>query len=175
MVTILQAPLLTDFLYPFLLIFFIVFAVLEKTSIFGNDKKQINAMISLVIGLIFVGAVFPKMIAENMVMFMTVGMVIIFVGLVLWGFLTGQEGGIKIGDKMKIFYAWILGIALVIAIIWASGLGAGIFKGIYNLMTFLFASSWSGTFWSNVLFVGLIVGAITIALKSGKVIKKDEG
>jgi hypothetical protein len=172
MVTILQAPLLTDFLYPFLLIFFIVFAILEKTAILGKDKKQINAMVSLVIGLIFVGAVFPKMIAENMVLFMTIGLVIIFVGLMIWGFLTGQTGGINIGSKMKIFYAWLLGIALVVSIIWASGLGSQAFKAIYNLMNFLFVSSWSGTFWTNILFVALIVGAIVIALKSST---KKEG
>ena len=42
MTTILQSALLTDFLYPFLLVFFILFAVLEKTNIFGAGKKQLN-------------------------------------------------------------------------------------------------------------------------------------
>ena len=83
MATILQNSLLTDFLYPFLLIFFICFAVLEKAKVFGDDKKQLNAMVALVVGLIFVGAVFPKIIVANMVLFMTVGLVIIFVGLML--------------------------------------------------------------------------------------------
>ena len=168
MAPLLQAPLLTDFLYPFLLIFFIVFAILEKTTILGKDKKTINALVAMVIGLIFVGAVFPKVIAQNMVLFMSVGMVIIFVGLLLWGFLTGQSEHPKIGDKMKIFYAWILGIALVIAILWASGLGGQTSGIFYNLMTFLFDSNWSGSFWTNFLFVAFIVGAIAIALKSGK-------
>ena len=38
---------------PFLLIFTVVFAVLQKAQIFGQDKK-VHAIISLVIGLISV-------------------------------------------------------------------------------------------------------------------------
>ena len=45
---------LTDVLLPFLLIFTILFAVLEKAKIFGDDKKNINVMISLIVGLIVV-------------------------------------------------------------------------------------------------------------------------
>jgi len=41
----------TDVLIPFLLIFTIVFAILEKTKIFGENKKNINIIISLVLGL----------------------------------------------------------------------------------------------------------------------------
>ena len=49
---ILQHETLTSFVYPFLLIFFIVFAILEKTKIFGEEKKQVNAFVAFVIGLI---------------------------------------------------------------------------------------------------------------------------
>jgi multisubunit Na+/H+ antiporter MnhB subunit len=57
MTTILQAPLLIDFIYPFLLIFFIVFAILEKSKLFGDEKKQLNALVALVIGLIFISII----------------------------------------------------------------------------------------------------------------------
>lgn len=43
-----------DVLLPFLLIFTVVFAVLEKAKIFGEKKKNINVMISLIIGLLVV-------------------------------------------------------------------------------------------------------------------------
>jgi hypothetical protein len=163
MATIFQSDLLTNFLYPFLLIFFIVFAILEKTKILGDDKKSINAVVSLVIGLIFVGAVFPKIIVENMVLFMTVGLVIIFVVLLLWGFITGETP--NAGPKWKKFYAWLVGIAVVVAVIWASGIGGAFISGLQSVLTFLFDSKWSGTFWSNFLFVALIAGAIAIVLK----------
>ena len=45
-----------DFFLPFIVVFTIVFAVLQKTKIFGEPDKagKINAVISLVLGLLFV-------------------------------------------------------------------------------------------------------------------------
>ena len=45
---------LTDALLPFLLIFAVVFAILQKVKIFGKGKKNINVILSLVIGLLVV-------------------------------------------------------------------------------------------------------------------------
>ena len=45
---------LTDALLPFLLIFTIIFAILQKSNIFGQDKKKYNVIVSLVIGLLVV-------------------------------------------------------------------------------------------------------------------------
>ncbi len=42
-----------DFLLPFILVFTIVYAVMQKTKILG-DKKQFNVIIALVLGLLFV-------------------------------------------------------------------------------------------------------------------------
>lgn len=42
-----------DFLLPFILVFTIVFAVLQKTKILG-DKKNFNVIVSFVLGLLFV-------------------------------------------------------------------------------------------------------------------------
>ncbi len=43
-----------DFLLPFLLVFTISFAVLQKSKILGDGKKQFNVVVSLVLGLLFV-------------------------------------------------------------------------------------------------------------------------
>jgi len=42
---------LTDVFLPFLLIFTIIFAVMEKTKILGTDKRNLNMIIALVISL----------------------------------------------------------------------------------------------------------------------------
>ena len=161
MTTIFQHPLLTDFLYPFLLMFFIVFAILEKTGILG-DKHQLNAFLSLVIGLIFVGAVFPKILVTNLILFLSVGLVIIFVGLMLWGFISGK--GTVDSKGMKIFLVIIIFVALILAIIGISGFGGGIENFFTNIFNFLFNSAWSGGVWTNILMIVLIVGAILVAL-----------
>ena len=166
MATILQAPLLTDFLYPLLLVFFICYAILEKTKILGEGEGNFNnAAVSLVVSLIFVGAVFPKIIVANLVQFMSVGLVIIFVGLLLWGFVSGK-GSLENTKALKAA-AIIIPIALFFAVLWATGLGSPLVRGIQSLFNFLFDSSWSGSFWTNAIFIAVIAIAIAVVLKSG--------
>ncbi|MBC8444400.1 hypothetical protein H8D83_02325 [Candidatus Woesearchaeota archaeon] len=45
---------LTDALLPFLLIFAVIFAILQKVKIFGKEKKNINVILAVVIGLLVV-------------------------------------------------------------------------------------------------------------------------
>lgn len=161
--TILQHWVLTDFVYPFLLIFFIVFAVLEKTKIFGDEKRQLNALVSFVVGLIFVGAIFPKVVISNMILFLTVSLVVVFVFMLLWGFVMGEN--IKI-DKpvVKWISAVLIFIAVIIAVLWATG-SIGIFTSIYNL---LFYQTWSKEFWTNAIFILLIAAALGTMIKKTK-------
>ena len=42
---------LTDIMLPFLLVFVLVFAVLEKTAVLGADKKNFNVIVALVMAL----------------------------------------------------------------------------------------------------------------------------
>ena len=42
---------LTDVLLPFLLIFTLVFAILQKTELLGKDRKNFNVMLSLIMAL----------------------------------------------------------------------------------------------------------------------------
>ena len=159
--TILQSEILTKFVYPFLLMFFIVFAVLEKTKVLGDEKKQLNALVAFVIGLIFVGSVFPKLVVANMVLFLTVSLVIVFVVLLLWGFVSSGDKGFEISKELKTFLFIILGIAVVVAVFWAVGVGGGFFA-------FLFNSSWSNAFWTNFLFIVVIAAALALVIKGSK-------
>ncbi|HLC52237.1 MAG TPA: hypothetical protein VJI98_03265 [Candidatus Nanoarchaeia archaeon] len=43
-----------DFILPFILVFTIVYAIMHKTKILGDDKKNFNVIIALVLGLLFV-------------------------------------------------------------------------------------------------------------------------
>ena len=156
----LQNVVFTKFVLPFLLIFFIVFAILEKTKVFGDDKKQTNALIAFIIGLIFVGVAFPKEVVENLILFLTVALVVVFVFLILWGFVSGKKLEIE-STSLK----WTAGIALlvvvIIAVLWATGIQGGV-------LDLLFGQSWSGTFWTNALFVVLVGAALALILKNPK-------
>lgn len=160
--TILQHPIAQKFIYPFLLIFFIVFAILEKTQALGEGRKQLNALVSFIIGLIFVSAVSPKMVVQDMILFLTVAIVVSFVILLLWGFISGRslKGGEEIlkAKGLKGLVVAVIVIAVAIALISAVGVSG---SGVVN---FLFHSSWSSAFWTNFLFVVAIAAALAVVL-----------
>lgn len=161
----LQHWIFTQFALPFLLIFAIVFGVLEVTKIFGKEKKQLNAVVAFVIGLIFISFVYPKMVVENLVLFMTVAIIVVFITLLLWGFVIG--GDAKLSEDTK-WLKWVAGIGIIIvvgvAVLWA--------MGIYDEATsFLFDRDWSGEFWTNVVFIVVIVIAMALILRTKA--KKD--
>ena len=160
--TILQHDVLTKFAYPFLLIFFIVFAVLEKTKLLTDSNKQINALVSFVISLIFVSAVQPKIIAGNLILFLTVAIVVVFVVLLLWGFISSPGKDKFEMEKWMKYTLWaVAGVAVVVALFWATGISTDAFD-------FLFKQSWSDSFWTNFAFVAVVVAALAIILKNSK-------
>jgi hypothetical protein len=154
--TILQNWILTDFVYPFLLVFFIVFAVLEKSKVLGEGRAQLNALVAFVIGLIFVGAVFPKTVLNNMVLFLTVSLIVVFVLLLLWGFAIG--GDVKIENKIVQALAGVLiFIVVAVAVLWATG-------ALDPIYQFLFKQVWSKEFWTNAIFIIVIVIALALVV-----------
>ncbi len=162
--TILQSPVLTRFILPFLLVFFIIFAILEKTKLFGEDKKQLNALISFIIGLIFVSVLYPTLVVTNLVLFLTVALVSIFIILLIWGFISGDIKEFKPAKWMKVVLIIVTSVAFIIALVWATG--------FYDKIgEFLFNQPWSNSFWTN--FVFIIVIAIALALILLQKVKKE--
>lgn len=157
--TIFQHWIFTKFAFPFLLIWTLIFALLGKTKLLG-ENKQIDSIVAFVIAFIFVGLAYPKEIVGNLILFLTLAIIIVFIGLLLWGFVSGAS--LKeniIGDKVA---KWIVGIVIVvavgIAVFWASGLGG-------EILDLLFKQSWSSTFWTNVAFIVVVAGALALVLK----------
>jgi len=161
---VLQNSIFVRFILPFLLVFFIIFAILEKTKLLGSDKKQINAMVAFVIGLIVVAVAYPVLVISNLILFLTLAIITVFVGLLIWGFLMGEEG-LKIFEKSSSGLKWTFGIvvfvAVIFAVLWATGFSSGI-------TDFLFRNSWSGKFWINALFVVVIAVVLALTLKGSK-------
>ena len=90
-------------------------------------------------------------------------MIVIFVSLLLWGFVSGGE--IKLDGGMKKLAGVVLIVAVIIAIFWAVGLRV---EFLNDTIDFLFYQSWSATFWTNALFVGAIAVALAVVLTKAK-------
>lgn len=156
--TILQHWIFADFLFPFLLVFFIVFALLERTKIFGDGKKQLNGLTALVIGLIFVSAIYPKLVVGKLTMFLSVALVAVFVIMLIWGFIFGDfNEGFKATGWMKWILGIIAGISFFGALIWATGW--------YENFTKFFSGKGLGQdILSNVILIGIIVVAVVVVM-----------
>jgi len=162
--TIFQHWIFTRFALPFLLVFFIVFAVLEKTKLLGDDKKQLNALLAFVIGLVFVGAVYPTEVVGNLILFLTVALVVVFVVLLLWGFVFGsfeKDKGFAPEKWMKWALGIVIGVAVVVAVLWATG-------AEQKVVDLFFNQDWSNTFWINVLFIVAVAVALALVLRKTK-------
>ena len=159
--TIFQNWIFRDYILPFLLVFVLVFAVLEKTKLLGDGKKQLDAIVALIIGLIVVGVLYPKDIMANMILFLSVSLVIVFVFLLLYGFVVGDKDGFKLSSELKIALGIIIGVAVIFAVVWAMGLNVEIFD-------ILFKQSWSESLWTNVVFIAIFVFVVAWVLKGAK-------
>ncbi len=88
-----------DVLLPFLLVFAIVFATLEKTAILGKDKSNINAIVAVVTGLLLV---VQRGIVDTINIFLpriSLLIVVILMGLLVISMIAGKEfDGIKGGS-----------------------------------------------------------------------------
>lgn len=155
--TFLQEAIFAKIILPFLLIFLIIFAVLEKTKLLG-DKKQVHAMIAGVVAAIFVGALYPVLVVSNLILFLTVTIVAIFVILLLWGFVFGDSAKLMETKWLKWVMIGIIAFAFVIGLIWATGMWG-------RLKEFLM-SGLSGTIFTNAIFVIVIAIALALVLKS---------
>lgn len=150
---IVNYSIVSDFILPFLLSFFIIFAILERTKLFGEGKKQIDASIAFIIGLIFVTAVYPKLVVSNLILFLTVAIVSIFVILLIWGFIFGEKES-KFSKGLIVGLGVVATIVFIGAIIWATGL--------YQSFGSLFSGNTGSTIITNAIF--LIVIGIALAL-----------
>ena len=152
----------TTMLLPFLLVFVVVFAILQKSKILGEGKAQIDAIVALVIGLLLIGIKQPREIIIGIMPWMAVGISVILVFLILYGFVAGDLS--KAPDWMKITFGILAGLFTIGVILYVSGFG-GVIMG-------WFAGSGNSAIWMNVLMVALVIGAMAVAMMSGK--KKND-
>ena len=115
--TILSHPIFIETILPFLLVFTIVFAVLQKSKIFGDGKRQIDAIVALVIGLLAIAFGNAVGIILQMTVFLAVSLVIILVLMLLLG--AFAEEGKLFGDSGTLPKAlkYILIVVAVLAVV----------------------------------------------------------
>lgn len=159
MVSIFASAFFTEMLLPFLLIFVLVFAILQKSKILGEGKAQIDALISLVIGLIVIVFPGPRDIIVNIMPWLGVGIAVILVFLILYGFVAGDLSGDSVPQWMKVTFGILAGMFTIGVVIYVTGLWGWI-EGWFDAA--------NSDIWMSIVMLLIIAGAITVAVVSGK-------
>jgi len=158
-VPIFISPLFLDYILPFVLVFTLIFAILQKTQILGEGKKQIDAIMGLVIGLILIAFPFSRNIIVQLMPFLAVIVVVLLVFMLIYGMVFGKWDISHVSIKIIFGIVLAIGILIIVLII------AGWWTPIY---TRLFSKTTGANIWINVLIILVLVGAVVAVLKGKK-------
>lgn len=128
-----------DYVLPFLLIFAVVFGILEASKVLGKNKG-VHVIISVVIGLLALQLNFVSVFFANVFPRLGVGLAVILTLLILTGLF------IKKADTKY----WMYGIAAVGVIIWII-ITTKAFEG----------AGWIGNYFTED-YIGLVIGAVLL-------------
>ena len=136
-----------EFFLPFLLIFSIVFAILQKIRVLG-DKKGVHIVVALAVGLLAIQNSFVVFLINNFLTNIALVIILIIMFLVILGLLAGdQVGAAKIN--------WIIMVVALVGIFWA--LFYDFFAGTWVLpQLFTMNSSSQGSLLTILIFVVVI-------------------
>ncbi|MBS3163303.1 hypothetical protein J4427_01300 [Candidatus Woesearchaeota archaeon] len=155
---------LFDVVLPFLLVFTMVFAILEKTMILGKEgekpKRNLNSMVSFVIALLVVASnkiVTALQVAlPNIVLLIVISISFL---MVIGTFATTKEFNFKEGHPgyYAAFVAFLL-IGVIIIFLYAIKLDSG--QSWLEYAYEYVMDSWGGSIVSSVILLAVIIGAI---------------
>ncbi|MFH1210716.1 MAG: hypothetical protein V1645_02255 [archaeon] len=147
-----------DIILPFLLIFTIVFGVLEKTRVFGiqdgKPKTNINAMIAFVMSLFFVAT--PRLVEAIQISMPQVAvlLVVIMSLMMVVGFImSDKEFNFESYKGLKWFLIFILFVGIFLIFLNA----VGWWNEFWDMFGFNF---WTSTAGMTLIFLGVVIGAI---------------
>lgn len=98
------------YVFPFLLIFAIIFGILNKTKILG-DNKGVQAVIAVAIGFLSLQNDYVTRFFESIFPYAGMGIAVLIVAIILMGVMFGDEGGI---DWLKYVF---FGIGVIIFLV----------------------------------------------------------
>ncbi len=107
----------------FLLAFVVIFAILQKSKILGDEVSKINSLVALSLAFIFVGLSAATDIVSAMIPWVAVAITSILMFLLLWGFVGGDMAKLPGSIKWSIIglsAAFMIGLLLYVTGVWAN-------------------------------------------------------
>ena len=173
---------LFDVVLPFILVFTIIFAILEKTRILGTLKtkdseipnKNLNSMVAFVVGLLVVAtANVVRTINEslpNVVMLIVASVSFL---LMIGVFLKTEE--LNFADKHKYWYRTFMVIMFIFVVgIFLNSIYDSSGNSYLEIAFFFLITEWSNAVVSSIIFLGIVLLSLWYITKTGSKEKKEE-
>lgn len=154
--TILSHPFFLDLLLPAILVFTVIFALLQKSEIFGKGKVQIDAIVSLVVALIVISFGKAMGIIANLMPVLAVTVVALLVFIIIASI--AHTGKFELPGGVKTAVMVVAAIVVLIAVLYFTG-GWDYLKEILQ--------GKSSTTVTTILFAIIIAAAIFVVIKFG--------
>lgn len=133
---------------PFLLVFVLIYAVLQKTKVLGDNKSQIDALVSLAMALMLVAFPTPRNYIIRIVPWLAVALVVLLVIFLIYGFgSSDKDRGIVLPEWFKKNMLWVA-IVFVTLVVLSIAVGLDGVRGWFNTDIF------------GYIIVALIIGVV---------------
>jgi hypothetical protein len=144
-------------LLPFILVFVVMFAVLQKSKVLG-ENVQVDAMVAFVIGLILIGFPKPRDMIVEMMPLLALGIAVLLIFFILYGFVSGDLS--KSPTWMKGIFGALAGVYVLWIVLRVTGLG--------NYILSLFEGAGDSGLFMGFLMILLIIGAAVLVIWGSK-------
>jgi len=161
-VPFLLSPFFVDYVLPLVLVFTLIFAILQKSQLLGDNQKQVNAIIGIVVGLLLISFPFSRNIVVGLMPFLAVFAVILLVFMLLYGFISGKKEGDVLNKGLKITFGIILGISLVVVLLMLTGFWDNVVNFVF------FGGQRSSQVFVNGVILLVIAGAVIAVIWGGE-------
>lgn len=161
-----------DIVLPFLLVFTIVFAVLEKTRVLGTEniagkeytKKNLNAMIAFVVAFLVIASTKLVAIINETLANVALLLVLSICFLLLIGSFFKEGEPVALFGKWRSMFMIIMFVGIVLIALNAVKLESG--ESILSFAYHYLSSNWSSNFTASVIFLVIIIVFILYITKS---------
>ncbi|MBS3142634.1 hypothetical protein J4464_04580 [Candidatus Woesearchaeota archaeon] len=168
-----------DVILPFLLVFSIMFAILEKTKVFGTEKigdhtytrKNMNAMVAFVIGfMVIASAHLVALITEASANMVILLMLAVFFLLLVGSFMQEKPEGVILEGKWKIMFMVIMFVGIIGIFLHAIRLPSGqpFLEWLLQYIAYNFNSAVVG----SIILMLVVIGFMYFIVRDRKVPEK---
>jgi hypothetical protein len=159
---------LFDVILPFILVFAIVFSILEKTSLLGKKKQNLNSLVAIVFALLVITANKVVTAITNALPNILLLIIILVSFLLMLGILFKEEE-LDFSSKMPGWYKFFV-VLMFIGLIFIF-LGAYILDSGVSILSYIFSYLYAGMgndLVGGIILIAILVGVIYFASKSSK-------